>query len=134
MGGELGRDPVIEGFIEGVAEYMRAADLLLTKAGPGTIVEAAASGLPVVLYEYISGQEKGNLEFVRSCGSGVVALDANSVVAALERLFAPGGAELQLMRERASLSARPNAALDIARFLQRLLERRLSAVGSSARR
>jgi 1,2-diacylglycerol 3-beta-galactosyltransferase len=124
MSADFGRDAQILGFIENVADYMRAADLLLTKAGPGTIAEAAASGLPVVLYDYISGQEKGNLDFVTSRHAGVVALDGDAVVGALERLFARDSAELTGMRLRALKSARPDAARDIAIFLLDVLERR----------
>lgn len=121
---DFGDGACVVGFVENVADYMRAADLLLTKAGPGTIVEAAAVGLPVLLYEFISGQERGNLEYVTSRGAGVVALDSASVSGALERLFAHGSAELTGMRAKALRSARPRAAHDIARFLVELLERR----------
>jgi UDP-N-acetylglucosamine:LPS N-acetylglucosamine transferase len=34
----------------------QAADVLVTKAGPGTIAEAAACGLPVMLYAFLAGQ------------------------------------------------------------------------------
>lgn len=37
------------GFITNMPEYMVAADVLVTKAGPGTIAEAASVGLPVML-------------------------------------------------------------------------------------
>ena len=37
------------GFISNMPEYMVAADVLVTKAGPGTIAEAASLGLPVML-------------------------------------------------------------------------------------
>jgi 1,2-diacylglycerol 3-beta-galactosyltransferase len=37
------------GFITNMAEYMVAADVLVSKAGPGTIAEAAAVGLPVMM-------------------------------------------------------------------------------------
>jgi UDP-N-acetylglucosamine:LPS N-acetylglucosamine transferase len=37
------------GFVTRMAEYMVASDVLVTKAGPGTISEAAALGLPVML-------------------------------------------------------------------------------------
>ncbi len=132
-GDELGRDARVLGFVENVADYMRAADVLLTKAGPGTIAEAAAVGLPVVLYEYISGQERGNLDYVRSRGAGVVALDDETVIATLERLFAPGSNEIAAMREDALASARPHAADDIARFLLEVAGEP-SAASRSARR
>ena len=133
VAGDFGPGARICGFVDNVADYMRAADLLLTKAGPGAIAEASAVGLPVVLYEYISGQEKGNLEYVRSRGAGVVALDDASVIAALERLFSPDSTELEGMRVRALRSARPNAAHDIAVFLTGML-RRTTAASTSARR
>lgn len=37
------------GFVTNMASYMVAADVLVSKAGPGTIAEAAAVGLPVML-------------------------------------------------------------------------------------
>jgi 1,2-diacylglycerol 3-beta-galactosyltransferase len=121
---EFGDGTRVLGFIDNVADYMRAADVLLTKAGPGTIAEAAACGLPLILYEYISGQEKGNLDYVRSRRTGVVALDGESIVAALERLFAPGSAELAGMRVQALKTARPSASHDIAQFLFEMALRR----------
>ena len=38
-----------------------AADVLVTKAGPGTIAEAAAVGLPVMVTSFLPGQEAGNV-------------------------------------------------------------------------
>ena len=52
------------GFVNNMAEYMVAADILITKACPGTIVEAASIGLPVLLTSYLPGQEEGNVDFV----------------------------------------------------------------------
>jgi 1,2-diacylglycerol 3-beta-galactosyltransferase len=37
------------GFVDNMAEFMVAADVLVSKAGPGTIAEAAAVGLPVMM-------------------------------------------------------------------------------------
>lgn len=37
------------GFLTNIPEYMVAADVLVSKAGPGTIAEAASVGLPVML-------------------------------------------------------------------------------------
>ena len=124
LGDALGRGARILGYVENVAEYMRAADLLLTKAGPGTIAEAAASGLPVILCDFISGQEAGNLDYVKSRRAGLVALEPDAVAAALRRSFGPSGArELERMREHALASARPDAARTIAQFLLDLLEK-----------
>ncbi len=42
-------DVVGLGFVNNMAEYMVAADVLVSKAGPGTIAEAASLGLPVMI-------------------------------------------------------------------------------------
>jgi 1,2-diacylglycerol 3-beta-galactosyltransferase len=76
------------GFTNKVAEYFRAVDLLVTKAGPGTLAEANAAQLPVVVYDYVPGQERGNVDFVRHNGLGVIALkSATGVVSAVRTLI-----------------------------------------------
>ena len=63
--GRLGHVQVIPlGYIANMADYMVAADALITKAGPGTIAEAAALGLPVMLTSFLPGQEAANVEYV----------------------------------------------------------------------
>mmetsp|Transcript_7862 Transcript_7862/g.9119 ORF Transcript_7862/g.9119 Transcript_7862/m.9119 type:complete len:580 (+) Transcript_7862:437-2176(+) len=52
------------GFLTNIPEYMVAADVLVTKAGPGTIAEAAAVGLPVMMTSFLPGQEAGNVAVV----------------------------------------------------------------------
>jgi 1,2-diacylglycerol 3-beta-galactosyltransferase len=74
------------GFRNDVPELMRAADLLVTKAGPGTIAEASVAEVPVVVYDYVPGQERGNLDYVRTNGIGVVALTTSQVVSSVSRI------------------------------------------------
>ncbi len=89
----------ILGYCDNVPELMRAADLLVTKAGPGTIAEASLAEVPVVVYDFIPGQEYGNLEYVRTNGIGVVALTTNDVVRSVRRIVA-NLERLQTMRDR----------------------------------
>jgi 1,2-diacylglycerol 3-beta-galactosyltransferase len=58
------------GFVTRMAEYMVASDVLISKAGPGTIAEAAAVGLPIMMTSYLPGQEAGNVDFVLEGGFG----------------------------------------------------------------
>jgi 1,2-diacylglycerol 3-beta-galactosyltransferase len=74
------------GFRNDVPELMRAADLLVTKAGPGAIAEASIAEVPVVVYDFVPGQERGNLDYVRTNGIGVVALTASEVVQSVRRI------------------------------------------------
>jgi len=117
----FGPGAVVLGFVDNVADYMRAADALLSKGGPGTIAEAAACGLPIIVCDYIPGQEAGNLAYVETRGAGVVALEAPDVGVTLRRLFGPDPAPLAEFKRNALASARPNAAADIASFLMSLL-------------
>lgn len=41
-----------------------ASDVIITKAGPGTISEALICGLPMVLNAFVPCQEEGNIPFV----------------------------------------------------------------------
>lgn len=52
------------GYVSEMAKYMVAADVLVSKAGPGTIAEASTLGLPIMLTSFLPGQEEGNVEFV----------------------------------------------------------------------
>ncbi|MCA9975497.1 MAG: glycosyltransferase, partial [Anaerolineales bacterium] len=54
----------IFGFVHNMPELMGAADILITKGGPGTISEAFIAGLPVIISGYIPGQEAGNVQYV----------------------------------------------------------------------
>ena len=50
---------------------MRAADLLVAKAGPNVLCEAFVCGLPLVLYSAVRGQEEGNVTYVVEHRAGV---------------------------------------------------------------
>jgi len=52
------------GFVDNIHEWMAASDVIITKAGPGTIAEALISGLPVLLNGNIPCQEEGNIPYV----------------------------------------------------------------------
>ena len=70
----------IYGFVNEMPAFMHAADILVTKAGPGTISEAFIAGLPMVLYSKMPGQEDGNVTFVVDTGAGVWAPEPEETV------------------------------------------------------
>ena len=97
---------------------MRAADLLVTKAGPGAIAEASVAEIPVVVYDFIPGQERGNLEYVRTNGIGVVALTAADVVRSVRRIVS-NQERLQSMRAHQKTVAPHGSARRIADLISR---------------
>jgi 1,2-diacylglycerol 3-beta-galactosyltransferase len=104
------------GYCDNVPELMRAADLLVTKAGPGTIAEASLAEVPVVVYDFIPGQEFGNLEYVRTNGIGVVALTTSDVVRSVRRIVA-NLERLQTMRDRQASVAPRGSSRRIASLI-----------------
>jgi 1,2-diacylglycerol 3-beta-galactosyltransferase len=100
---------------------MRAADVLVTKAGPGTIAEALNAGLPIILYSRLPGQEDGNVTFVTGVGAGVWAPTAEKVVNTLRRWISEPD-EYRKAVEACRLAARPDASRNIAREIGEVLK------------
>ncbi len=107
---------LIFGFIRDMPDFMRAADVLVTKAGPGTIAEALNANLPIILYAKLPGQEDGNVDFVVSEGVGVWAPDPEKVVQTL-RLWIDRPEERARVIENSRRASRPDASRTIARIL-----------------
>jgi len=103
----------IYGFVKDMPDLMRAADILLTKAGPGTISEALIAGLPIILYHRISGQEEGNVSYVIDEGAGVWAPDIADIIETL-RAWLVNPSKRQEAVDNARRLARPNASREIA--------------------
>jgi 1,2-diacylglycerol 3-beta-galactosyltransferase len=106
----------ILGYCNNIPELMRAADLLVTKAGPGAIAEANATEVPVVVYDYVPGQERGNLDYVRTNGIGVVALTTSDVVRSVRRIV-HNLERLSTMRERQGAIAPRGSSRRIAKLI-----------------
>ncbi len=104
----------VYGFVQNMPELMHAADVIITKAGPGTICEALACNLPIILSGYVPGQEEGNVDFVVSNGVGVIARNSLELAAALRRLVKPGSQVLRWQLENAKRISRPSASFDIS--------------------
>jgi 1,2-diacylglycerol 3-beta-galactosyltransferase len=107
----------IFGFVNNMPEMMRAADVIVTKAGPGTICEALACNLPIILSGYVPGQEEGNVTFVTEHNVGVMAYDSIELINTLRRLIKPGSQLLRQQLENARTLARPYASFDIAKCI-----------------
>lgn len=54
----------IQGFTDAIYEYMCRADCIISKAGASSIFEIMALGKPLIITEYVHGQELGNVQYV----------------------------------------------------------------------
>ena len=110
----------VKGFVDDMEVWMRAADILVTKAGPNTLSEAFISGLPIVLYTAVPGQEEGNITHVVNNGAGLWAPQPKVAARAVEHLLShPKVCEKMAARSRAL--ALPYASKDIALKLWELV-------------
>lgn len=103
-----------EGFVTNMPEWLAAADVLVTKAGPGSITEGLLSGLPLLLMGKVPGQEDGNVAYVTSRRVGAWQPNPERAAEQLRQWLAPGNPELAAMSARARQLAMPDAASAIA--------------------
>ncbi|MBO0825593.1 MAG: hypothetical protein J2P27_17335 [Actinobacteria bacterium] len=104
------------GFVTNMADWLRCADAVVTKAGPGTIAETLCCGTPLLLTSYLSGQEKGNAEFVVSAGAGRWVPRMTELLGAVRDLR-DDPKLLGQMRVAAARIGRPDAAAAVARLI-----------------
>lgn len=112
----------IYGFVENMHELMVVSDLVVTKAGPGTISEALIAGLPIILSDFIPGQETGNVDYIEGNGAGVFIRNPMDIARVVDQWTRPGNQTLAMLRANATRLARPRASLLIAEDLCHLVE------------
>ena len=101
---------------DNIPQWMRAADILVSKAGPNTLAEAFLMGLPVVIYHAIPGQETGNPGLVEAHGAGVWTPKPEQAADAVMQLLVDEDRRAAMAAASRAL-ARPQAADAIARGL-----------------
>lgn len=111
----------VEGFTSQVPAYMHLSDFLIGKPGPGSISEALAMKLPVIVERnaWTLPQERYNADWVMENGVGLVVKHfSGEVEGAVRTLLEPDN----FARYRAKAAAMDNQAVfEIPRLLARLL-------------
>src|SRR5690348_1701168 len=80
---------LVEGFTTNVPYYMQLADFFIGKPGPGSIAEAMAMGLPVIVERnaWTLPQERYNAVWVREKEVGLVVSTFANIVEAVAQLL-----------------------------------------------
>jgi 1,2-diacylglycerol 3-beta-galactosyltransferase len=107
------------GFVNNIPELMGASDILITKAGPGTIAEAFIAGLPILLYDAIPGQEEGNVDYVVNQGAGAWCPFLPYAVTKQVKLLITDSERMNRMRAASARLAKPDSAFEIAKIVAR---------------
>jgi hypothetical protein len=122
----------VTGFTGNMADLLRCCDLVVTKAGPGTIAEAACCGAPMLLTSHVPGQETGNTELVAQAAAGRGLRGVRRLVAEIGRLREDQGA-LDAMHAASARMSKPGAAADIAALIADLVQVEPTSAASPAR-
>ena len=112
---------VVEGFTRQVRYYMRLADFFIGKPGPGSISEALAMKLPVIvaLNAWTLPQERYNAEWIVKNQVGIVVRNFRGIAKAVAELLKPEN----YARFRAGAEAQNNRAVfEIPDILEKIME------------
>ena len=111
----------VEGFTKQVPYYMRLADFFIGKPGPGSLSEALAMKLPVIVERnaWTLPQERYNAEWIAEKGVGIVLPNFRGIAAAVAELLEPGN----YARYKSAAEAQNNRAVfEIPDILEKILE------------
>lgn len=111
----------VEGFTNQIPFYMLLSDFFIGKPGPGSVSEAVAMRLPVIVERnaWTLPQERYNAEWVREKQLGLVVRGPHQIPAAVKELLERGN----LARYRAQAAAIHNRAVyEIPGILRRIVE------------
>lgn len=121
----------VEGFTTRVNYYMQLADFFIGKPGPGSVSEALAMKLAVIVEcnAWTLPQERYNADWILEKQVGIVLRNFRKIDQAVAELIEPG----TLARYRANAAAVNNRAVfEIPGILEQILERSRSSTPASA--
>jgi len=120
----------VEGFTSRVSYYMQLADFFIGKPGPGSVSEALAMRLPVIVEcnAWTLPQERYNADWILEKEVGVVLRNFRQIDEAVARLIEPA----TLSRYRANAAAIENRAVfEILGMLEQILDRTRSQTSAN---
>lgn len=104
------------GYVDDMPAWMGAADLLVSKPGGMTSAEAMASGLPMVIYDPIPGQEERNCDQLLEKGAAIKCNEIIILGYKVGKLLGESG-RLEAMRLSARRMGQPQAATKVVQTL-----------------
>lgn len=111
-------------FVENMPEFMKASDLLISKAGGLIVTEGLASGLPIIIVDAIPGQETGNAKFVEDAQAGFWVKNSIDFLETISHLFIKNREKLQIIQKNAENKGKPSAAIQIVDLIINQLSRK----------
>ena len=110
----------ILGWSNRMPELLMSHHLVITKAGGATIQEAIAARTPVIISQVVPGQEEGNARLIVDNDCGCLAPNPEAILEALDSAFVQGEKRLKTWVTNIGRLSKPDASLQIARFILEL--------------
>ncbi|MCM8797354.1 MAG: hypothetical protein NC923_05725 [Candidatus Omnitrophica bacterium] len=107
---------ILFGYVNNVNELMDVSDIIITKPGGVTTAEVLSKGLPMVIVKPLPGQEMHNTDYLTDKGAAIRVNDPKDTYLVIEDLLNKPR-KLKTMRECSRYLAKPNSAMEIARFI-----------------
>lgn len=109
------------GWTNHMSDFIKASDIVVTKAGGATVMECIAAAKPMIITSIIPGQEEGNAQFIKKYHLGIVAAARDNIAEHIDYI----NKNRPSFERHLKKASNPQASLDIAEFIHELLESEL---------
>ena len=106
----------IYGLVKNMDELMAAADVMITKPGGLSIAEALVTGLPLIFFSAIPGQETQNIAVLKTYGVGISGCSIDEMAGVLKK-FQDSPETFQAARAASRALGRPDASRQVANII-----------------
>jgi len=78
---EFGANPAVEihGFVNNIGDMMPRHDIAIVRGSPNVLMECVNLAVPVIVTDYLGGQEPGNVDFIITRGLGLFCFDKSNL-------------------------------------------------------
>lgn len=115
---QMSPDWIVRGFVDNMPDWLAAADLAISKAGGLAASELLAASVPTIVLRSLTGHETMNANYFASTGAALLADSSDEAIQRAIELLGDG-AQRERMMQAAIQAARPNAAEEIAEYVER---------------
>lgn len=112
-----GRPIEIHGWTQKMPELLMTHHVLIGKAGGAAVQETIAAQTPMLITSVVPGQEEGNAQLLFDHACGALCPTPDALARQIDWLFADGAREWHRWHANIRALSRPDAALQIARFV-----------------
>lgn len=104
-------------WVENMVNYLKTADLVVTKAGGAIVTECLAAGKPIIITRITPGQEVGNAELIKKHKLGFIETNPEKIVQLIIQLTNSPN-KIKELQNRVKNFSYPDAAYQIAKFIK----------------